>query len=220
MLKGLLFDMDGVLVDNLEIHKQAFRIFFERYGVHKSAEELSRVFGMGNDDIMRAVMPYDVIESVGLQELGAEKEVIYRELYAPIIKPVAGLVKLLKACEAAGIKCAVGSSGCTDNVNFVLDTCDIRRYFLATVAGDKVSKCKPDPEIYLTAAAAIEADPSQCVVFEDAEAGIEAGKRAGMKVVALSTTFAADFLKQTPADMIIADFTQIDIARIGSLLAR
>ncbi len=220
MLKGVLFDMDGVLVDNLEIHKQAFRIFFERYGVHKSAEDLSRVFGMGNDDIMRAVMPYDVIESVGLQELGAEKEVIYRELYAPIIKPVAGLVELLKACEAAGVKCAVGSSGCTDNVNFVLDTCGIRRYFSATVAGDKVSKCKPDPEIYLTAAAAIGADPSQCVVFEDAEAGIEAGKRAGMKVVALSTTFTADFLKQTPADMIIADFTQIDIARIDSLLAR
>lgn len=218
MLKGILFDMDGVLVDNLEIHKQAFRKFFERYGVHKSTEELSRVFGMGNDDIMREVMPYDVVESVGVRELGYEKEAIYRELYAPVIRPVAGLVELLTASEAAGVKCAVGSSGCTDNVNFVLDKCGIRRYFSATVAGDKVSKCKPDPEIYLTAAAAIGVDPSQCVVFEDAEAGIEAGKRAGMKVIALSTTFTADFLRATPADMIISDFTQIDIDRINALL--
>lgn len=212
--------MDGVLVDNLEIHKQAFGLFFERYGVRKSAEELSRVFGMGNDDIMRAVMPYDVVESVGLRELGEEKEVIYRELYAPVIKPVAGLVELLKACKDAGVECAVGSSGCTDNVNFVLDKCDIRRYFSATVAGDKVSKCKPDPEIYLTAAAAIGVEPSQCVVFEDAEAGIEAGKRAGMKVIALSTTFTADFLRDTPADMIIGDFTQIDIDGMNALLGR
>lgn len=219
MLKGLLFDMDGVLVDNLEIHKQAFGIFFERYGLHKSAEELSRVFGMGNDDIMRAVMPHDIIESVGLRELGYEKEAIYRELYAPKIHPVAGLTDLLAACETAGVKCAVGSSGCTDNVNFVLDSCNLRRYFSATVAGDKVSKCKPDPEIYLTAAAAIGVDPSQCVVFEDAEAGIEAGKRAGMKVIALSTTFTADFLAATQADMIIADFTQIDIERIDALLS-
>lgn len=220
MLRGILFDMDGVLVDNLEVHKQAFGIFFKRYGIDKSADELSRVFGMGNDDIMRAVMPYDIIESVGLRELGAEKEAIYRELYAPVIKPVAGLVELLTACRTAGVKCAVGSSGCTDNVNFVLDTCGIRRYFSATVAGDKVSKCKPDPEIYLTAAAAIGVEPSQCVVFEDAEAGIEAGKRAGMKVIALSTTFPEDFLRKTPADMIIADFMQIDIARLDALLAR
>lgn len=220
MFKGVLFDMDGVLVDNLEIHKQAFGIFFERYGVRKSVEELSRVFGMGNDDIMRSVMPYDVVESVGVRELGAEKETIYRELYAPEIKPVAGLVELLKACEVAGVKCAVGSSGCTANVDFVLDKCGIRRYFSATVAGDKVSKCKPDPEIYLTAAAAIGVDASQCVVFEDAEAGIEAGKRAGMKVIALSTTFSADFLRNTPADMIIGDFTQIDLNRIDALFSR
>lgn len=211
MIKGLLFDMDGVLVDNLDVHKRAFRLFFSRYGVDKSIEELSRMFGKGNDDIMRELMPAEVVERVGLRELGYEKEAIYREIYAPTIAPTRGLTEFLSECRRRGLKCAVGSSGCMANVDFVLDGCGIRDNFEAVVAGDRVRRCKPDPEIYLTAAAALGLAPAECIVFEDAEAGIVAGKRAGMKVVALSTTFSADFLRDTAADLIVADFTQVDI---------
>lgn len=217
MLKGLLFDMDGVLVDNLDVHKRAFRLFFSRYGVDKSIEELSRMFGKGNDDIMRELMPADVVERVGLRELGYEKEAIYREIYAPTIAPTRGLTEFLSESRRRGLKCAVGSSGCMANVDFVLDGCGIRDSFEAVVAGDRVSRCKPDPEIYLTAAAALGLAPVECIVFEDAEAGIEAGKRAGMKVVALSTTFPADFLRDTAADLIVDDFTQVDIDMLAGL---
>ncbi len=213
MIKGLLFDMDGVLVDNLDVHKRAFRLFFSRYGVDKSIEELSRMFGKGNDDIMRELMPAEVVERVGLRELGYEKEAIYREIYAPTIAPTRGLTEFLSECRRRGLKCAVGSSGCMANVDFVLDGCGIRDSFEAVVAGDRVRRCKPDPEIYLTAGLA----PAECIVFEDAEAGIEAGKRAGMKVVALSTTFSADFLRDTAADLIVADFTQVDIDMLVGL---
>ncbi len=103
------------------------------------------------------------------------------------------------------------------NVDFVLDGCGIRDSFEAVVAGDRVRRCKPDPEIYLTAAAALGLAPAECIVFEDAEAGIVAGKRAGMKVVALSTTFPADFLRDTAADLIVADFTQVDIDMLVGL---
>lgn len=217
MLKGLLFDMDGVLVDNLDVHKRAFRLFFSRYGVDKSIEELSRMFGKGNDDIMRELMPADVVGRVGLRELGYEKEAIYREIYAPTIAPTRGLTEFLSESRRWGLKCAVGSSGCMANVDFVLDGCGIRDSFEAVVAGDRVSRCKPDPEIYLTAAAALGLAPAECIVFEDAEAGIEAGKRAGMKVVALSTTFSADFLRDTAADLIVDDFTQVDIDMLAGL---
>ncbi len=217
MIKGLLFDMDGVLVDNLDVHKRAFRLFFSRYGVDKSIEELSRMLGKGNDDIMRELMPAEVVERVGLRELGYEKEAIYREIYAPTIAPTRGLTEFLSECRRRGLKCAVGSSGCMANVDFVLDGCGIRDSFEAVVAGDRVRRCKPDPEIYLTAAAALGLAPAECIVFEDAEAGIEAGKRAGMKVVALSTTFSADFLRDTAADLIVADFTQVDIDMLVGL---
>lgn len=218
MLKGVLFDMDGVLVNNLEIHRQAFAEFFRRYGVERTFDELSRVFGKGNDDIMGELMPADVVERVGIRQLGYEKEAIYREIYAPIITPQPGLLAFLAECESEGLRSAVGSSGYKANVDFVLDKCNIRRYFEATVAGDEVTRCKPDPEIYLTAAAKLGLAPCECVVFEDAEAGIEAAKRAGMKVVALATTFDREFLATTDADMIIGDFRDISVEQLRTLV--
>lgn len=210
--------MDGVLVNNLEIHRQAFAEFFRRYGVERTFDELSRVFGKGNDDIMGELMPADVVERVGIRQLGYEKEAIYREIYAPIIEPQAGLLAFLENSAKAGLRCAVGSSGYKANVDFVLDKCDIRRYFEATVAGDEVTRCKPDPEIYLTAAAKLGLSADECVVFEDAEAGIEAAKRAGMKVVALATTFDRAFLENTDADLIINDFRDITVEQLRELV--
>jgi beta-phosphoglucomutase family hydrolase len=218
MLKGLLFDMDGVLVNNLEVHREAFAEFFRRYGVERSFDELSRVFGMGNDDIMGELMPRDIVERVGVRELGYEKEAIYREIYAPKITPQPGLLSLLAEAEHEGLKCAVGSSGYRANVDFVLDKCNIERYFEAAVAGDEVTRCKPDPEIYLTAAAKLGLHPSECMVFEDAEAGIEAAKRANMKVVALATTFDREFLATTAADAIVDDFRDVTIDMLRSII--
>ena len=218
MLKGLLFDMDGVLVNNLEVHRAAFAEFFRRYGVERSFDELSRVFGKGNDDIMGELMPKEVVERVGVRELGYEKEAIYREIYAPIIEPQPGLLAFLSEAEEAGLRSAVGSSGYRVNVDFVLDKCRIRSYFEAIVAGDEVTRCKPDPEIYLTAAAKLGLKPEECVVFEDAEAGIEAAKRAGIKVVALATTFSREFLEGTEADAIVDDFREVSVKMLQQLL--
>ena len=218
MLKGLLFDMDGVLVNNLDIHRQAFAEFFRRYGVERSFDDLSRVFGKGNDDIMGELMPKNVVERVGIRELGYQKEAIYREIYAPIITPQPGLKEFLAEAERNGLKSAVGSSGYRVNVDFVLERCDIARHFSAIVAGDEVTRCKPDPEIYLTAAAKLGLRPEECVVFEDAEAGIESAKRAGVKVVALATTFSREFLEKSDADYIINDFRDIDIATLRSIV--
>lgn len=218
MLKGLLFDMDGVLVNNLDIHRQAFAEFFRRYGVERTFDELNRHFGRGNDDIMGELMPAEIVARVGIRELGNQKEAIYREIYAPTITPQAGLIEFLEEAEREGLVSAVGSSGFMANVDFVLDKCAIRRFFTATVAGDQVTRCKPDPEIYLTAAAKLGLKADECIVFEDAEAGIEAGKRAGMRVVALATTFDRAFLERTDADLIINDFRDISVAKLRELL--
>ena len=218
MLKGLLFDMDGVLVNNLEVHRAAFAEFFRRYNVVRTFDDLNRVFGKGNDDIMGELMPKEVVERVGVRELGYEKEAIYREIYAPIIEPQPGLMEFLAEAEEAGLRSAVGSSGYRVNVDFVLDKCRIRSYFEAIVAGDEVTRCKPDPEIYLTAAAKLGLRPEECVVFEDAEAGIEAAKRAGIKVVALATTFSREFLEGTEADAIVDDFREVSVEMLQQLL--
>lgn len=218
MIEGALFDMDGTLVDNSAVHVQAFEIFCARYGVTDWQEKLAHAFGMGNDDIMRSIMPEHVIRDKGLAALADEKETIYREIYAPTIRPVEGLTELLGRLHAAGIRCAVGSSGCRTNIDFVLEKCGIEGCFDAIVSGDRVTHCKPDPEIYLTAAAALGLQPAECVVFEDAKAGIEAARRAGAgRIVALTTTLPREVLAvETAADQIIDTFA--DITELKTIL--
>ena len=219
MKKAALFDMDGTLVDNTSAHIRAFEIFCARYGVRDWQQRLSQAYGMGNDDIMRLIMPREVIQAKGIAALSEEKEAIYREIYAPEIRPVEGLVGLLERLHKAGVRCAVGSSGCRANVDFVLEKCGIGQWFEARISGDRVSRCKPDPEIYLTAAAALGVEPADCVVFEDAKAGIEAARRAGAgRIVALATTLPREVLEQqTPADPVIDTFA--DLTDLDALLA-
>lgn len=219
MKKAALFDMDGTLVDNTLAHMRAFEIFCARYGVTGWKEKLSQAFGMGNDDIMRLIMPAELIRERSLASLAEEKEAIYREIYAPEIRPVKGLVPLLESLRAAGVRCAVGSSGCRANVDFVLEKCRIGEFFDVRISGDRVTRCKPDPEIYLTAAAALGMAPADCVVFEDAKAGIESARRAGVgRVVALATTLPREVLeRETDADVIGETFA--DLPGLDRLLA-
>ena len=217
MKKAALFDMDGTLVDNTPAHIRAFSIFCDRYGVTDWAEKLSGVYGMGNDDIMGRILPEEVIREKGLAALAAEKEAIYRELYEPLIRPTAGLLDFLEALRREGIACAVGSSAEMRNIRFVFEKCGIESYFQTVVSSEQVTRCKPDPEIYLKAAEALRLRPEECVVFEDARAGIEAGDRAGMKVVALATTLSREELERTAATLVIDDFTQMSVERLRSL---
>ncbi len=202
--------MDGVLVDNAGMHFRAFDIFCRRYGVDDWQRKFTSAFGMGNDDIMRLLLPASLVEKRGTQALSDEKEAIYREIYAPTIEPVKGLRELLAHLKTGGVRCAVGSSGCRENVRFVLEKCGIADCFDAQVSGDRVSRCKPDPEIYLTAAAELGLDPSDCVVFEDAVAGIEAAARAGVRrTIALATSLPAEKLRTTQAAYIVNDFREV-----------
>ncbi len=208
MIKGILFDMDGVLVDNMAAHAVAFEKFCEQFGCENVTERLYKCAGMGNDQIMDIMLPAEVVAERGKAALSAEKEAIYREIYADTIKPVDGLIEMLRELKALGVKCAVGSSGCRENVEFVVEKCGLREFFEGYVYSDLVTRCKPDPEIYLTAAKQLGLDPSECLVFEDALVGIESARRAGVaKVIALTTTISrCELLSQSDADIIVDDF--------------
>lgn len=220
MLKGVIFDMDGVLVNNTDMHIKAFEIFCKRYGVNGWKEGISNLYGMGNDDIMRALMPADILARKSMKELSDEKEQIYRDIYAPTIKPQNGLLTLLQQLRDCGIACAVGSSACRDNVDFVLEKCHMAEFFGTIVCGDDVKACKPSPEIYLTVAQRMGLAPETCLVFEDSRAGIASGKNAGMKVVALATSLSREIIeRETQADLIIDDFTQISPGLMQYMLA-
>lgn len=168
----------GVLVNNTQAHVRAFAIFCERHGVTGWRDKLATAYGMGNDDIMRRILPPELIREQGMQQLGEEKEAIYRAIYAPETAPWQGSRSCCTPCVPAACAAPVGSSGPKANVDFVLEACGIADCFDACICGDRVSRCKPDPEIYLKAAAALGLPPSRCLVFEDAPAGIESARRA------------------------------------------
>ena len=218
MIKAVIFDMDGVLVDNRDVHIEAFVVFCKRYGCDLSRSELLKHFGKGNDEILPVVLPQHIIEQKGIDALADEKEEIYREIFEKTIQPTAGLVEFLKDLEVNGIKKSVGSSGQSANVNFVLDRCGISACFDGVANGDMVTKCKPDPEVFLLAANLIGVKPEECVVIEDSFAGIEAAHSAGMKVVAMATTYSQQELKsQSKFDLIVDDFRELTASKILKL---
>lgn len=215
MIKGVIFDMDGVLVNNMSVHFEAFAAMAERYNISAESDaDFSHLNGRGNDDIINALFPPEIVAAKGVEALAAEKEAVYREIYAPKIQPLNGLRELLQELQRHNITCAVGSSGPKVNVDFVLDRCNIEPFFKVRISGDMVTRCKPDPEIFLTAAAKLGLEPQDCLVFEDALSGVAAARAAGMKVVALTTTHTYEQLHSAAPDLIVEDFTAITPERL------
>lgn len=216
MVKGVIFDMDGVLVDNKEAHIEAFVRFCARYGADIRGVDLSWMYGKGNDEIIPRLLP-EAVKTHTIKDLGDEKEAIYREIYASTIAPVPGLVEFLADLTANGVKCAVGSSAQVENVDFVLDSLGIRKYFSAIVNGDMVVKAKPDPAIYLLALEKLGLPAAECLVMEDSFAGIEAARRAGIKAVGIATTNTHEALETADVEMIVPDFTSLAYGKIANL---
>jgi beta-phosphoglucomutase len=212
---GVIFDMDGVLVDSRQPHFESWRMVAREFGRDMTEAQFADTFGRTNRDIVHFLWGKGVSNDE-IKKIGTRKEAAYRDLIAKNIPAVPGLQKLLPALYEAGAKLAVGSSGPIENVNLVLDGLDIRKYFSAIVSSFDVTEGKPHPQVFLTAAQRLGLEPKQCVVIEDAPAGIEAGHRGGMKVIALKTSYTPD--KIADADKLCRDLTEVNAEMICSLL--
>ena len=140
---------------------------------------------------------------------------MYRELYKPHIKPINGLIDFLDELEREKIPKAIATSGLSTNINFMFEHVPIKKYYAQVIDASQVTKGKPHPEIFLKAAASVNAEPKNCVAFEDSVAGIRSAKAAGMKVVGLTTTHTAEEIKE--ADLIIKDYTEISLTKLREL---
>ncbi len=204
---AFLFDMDGVIVDSNPFHKISLRQFCQQHGFDLSEEQLrERIYGRTNKDWIPAVFGRISSEQVAIY--AAEKEALFREIYADSIQPLAGLLPFLQHLERYGILRAIATSAPRENVDFTLDKTGIRSFFSIILDESHVERGKPDPDIYLKTAAAVGLPPSQCIVLEDSLSGIESGLAAGCKVVAISTTHSKDELQA--AHLVIPDFDGID----------
>jgi HAD superfamily hydrolase (TIGR01509 family) len=169
-------------------------------------EYKANVNGRTNKDVIEYIYQRKMDDEEAMK-YAHEKEAIYRQLYAPYIKPVAGLLELLEKLRLLSIPMAIATSGIQVNIDFLFEHIPIRSYFDVIVNSAHISKGKPDPEIYIKTAELLKVSPAECLVFEDAVVGINSAKAAGMKVVGVLTTHKAEEL--SGADILIKDFSEL-----------
>lgn len=196
-IEAVLLDMDGVVVDNLPFHVDAWLLFCEQHGIPLSREVFYRELnGMNSKDTFEWLYRRDMSREE-IEHLEEKKEVIYRNFYAAHRQAAPGLISFLMGLQEQGIACALATSAGQGNIDFILDGLGIRHFFQAIVGGAEVKKGKPDPEIYLKAADLLGVSYAHCWVVEDSLQGIQAGLSAGMQVVGMTTSHTAAELAHT-----------------------
>ncbi|HET7179224.1 MAG TPA: HAD family phosphatase [Chryseosolibacter sp.] len=204
---AFIFDMDGVIVDSNPYHKIALKEFCKKHGRDLSEAQLrEKIYGRRNQDWLTNI--FGPLDAETMKRFADEKEALFRDLYEKDIRPLDGLVDFLNSLNGLEITRVIATSAPRANVDFTLRKTGTTKYFSTILDDSFVSQGKPNPEVYLKAAAAVNQDPACCVVFEDSLAGVSAAKDAGCKVVGITTTHTHDELTNT--DMIIDNFTGLD----------
>jgi beta-phosphoglucomutase family hydrolase len=197
--QGVLWDMDGVLVDTGEFHFQSWRVVLSAYGIPFSRKAFRDTFGMNNAGILSILLGDELTPEL-LSDISQEKERLFREAVQGHAEPLPGVLAWLERLQAAGFRQSIASSAPQANIDTLVDELGLRAYFDAIVSGVDLPG-KPQPDLFLKAARLLDVPPARCVVFEDAVAGVEAAVRAGMKCIAVTTTNPADRL--AAADLVV-----------------
>ncbi len=213
---GVIFDMDGVLVDSYTPHYQSWRQAAAERGVELTEQWFAAHFGMTGREMVATIWTDDVNDAF-IAEINTRKESLYRDIISNEIPACPGLLELLDALSQDNAVMAVGSSGPPENVDLVLDGLNIRDYFKAIVNGMDVTRGKPDPQVFLICAERMEIAPARCIVIEDAPAGIQAARRAGAGTVGITTSYPRE--KIADADLVIDALSDLTASDVRALLA-
>ncbi len=214
---GALFDWDGVVIDSSAAHERSWELLAEEEGKQLPADHFTQGFGRKNQYIIPHLLNWTEDE-VEIERLGDRKEELYREIIKKDgLEIIPGINKFLMDLNINGIPCAVGSSTPRKNLETILDIIGYAPFFKAIVCAEDVRIGKPNPEVFLAGASKLGIAPENCVVFEDAFAGIQAAKAGGMKVVGLATTHKAELLEPEKPDLILNNFLGYDTEKLKAL---
>lgn len=212
-IKAFIFDMDGTLVDNMSFHRDSWLLFCRKHNISFTPEQFHTENHGTLEEMIRYFLGKDLSDG-RVKELGQEKETIYRELYRDHIKEINGLTGLLKNLEKQGVKIAMATNGDMPNIDFVLDNLNIRRFFHSITGADEISKGKPDPEIFELVLRKLNFRAEECISVEDSIDGVIAAKRAGLKVIGVTTMHTAEELKEKGCFRVISGYNELDLGFI------
>jgi beta-phosphoglucomutase len=216
---AVIWDMDGTLVDTAELHFAAWVALAAELHKPFTRADFAATFGRRNPEIIRQVFDPSATDDA-VAELGGRKEEFYRAQARKGVDLLPGVRALLNGLHEAGFKQAIGSSAPRANLDLILRLTHIEAVLDAVVSMEDTQRGKPDPQVFLVAAAKVGVEPARCLVMEDAVAGVEAAKAGGMKSIAV--TFVghhnSDRLKAAGADLVVKTLEEVALQTVKQIL--
>ena len=214
-IEAVIWDMDGVLADTAPHHLRAWQEIFSKRGINFTEEDFKRGFGIRNDAIIRNILGKH-ISKAEIEAIAREKEITFRRIIGQNISPLPGALRLLQELDERGGRMAIASSTTIENIRLIIGGLGIANCFKAVVTGHDVTEGKPSPQVFLLAAQRLGVEPKNCVVVEDAVAGVAAAKSAGMYCLAVTNTHPREKLKG--ADLIVDTLEAVSLKDILKLI--
>jgi beta-phosphoglucomutase family hydrolase len=211
LIRAVIFDMDGVIVESESAHVEAEKRVLSKYGISISADELHEYAGTTAKKMFSELTKKYRLK-VKAEKLLREKEQILFKFLEEDAEPTKGIIELLVRLKERDVKLCIGSSSPMKQVDYILNKLNIACLFEYAVGSDNILHSKPDPEIFLKAAAGLGLKPQECLVVEDAKLGVEAAKRAGMKCIGYRNPNSGH-QDLSRADIVIDSFSKLDIEK-------
>jgi beta-phosphoglucomutase len=211
--RAVLWDMDGTLIDSEDLHWASWRETMANQGIAITREQFLSTFGQRNDSILPQWLGAAATPE-RIERIANAKEESYRNLVRKNgISPLPGVTGWLQRLHERGWLQAIASAAPRTNIEVVLEALSASHFFQGIVSAEDVHRGKPDPEVYLTAASRVGAAPGRCIVVEDAVAGVEGARNAGMKSIGVSHNG-----KHLPADIVVQSLDLLESDAFDKLL--
>jgi len=213
--KAVIWDMDGVIADTAPYHLKAWQEVFQKRGVKFTEDDFRRHFGPRNDTIIKNTLG-DKVSQDEIEAMANEKEESFRRRIGQNIKPLPGVIELLRSLKEHRFKMALASSAPMENIQLLTRSLGISSYFQPIISDEDVTEGKPSPQVFQLAAQKLEAEPENCIVIEDAITGVTAAKRAGMHCLAVTTTHPGHSLME--ADLVVDTLEKVSGNNLEGLI--
>ena len=210
MIKGVIFDMDGTIVDSLPYHYEAWKIFFNENKVENFSEKLKDYKGGGTLDLMTAVYG-DKYSRKELKIMTDDKEIIFREIYKNNVVPIMGFMEMFELIKSKEILVGIASNAIRKNVKMILSELKIYEKFDSIICGDEVKKGKPDPEMFNETVDRFNLKKEECLIFEDSIEGVTAAVNSNVDVIGITSSSSDKILRDRGCKLTIENYLNFDL---------